>query len=63
MGKPSIYSEALRRAAYAMGSEERLAHALGIPEVKVHRWLSGEEAAPLDVYHKALDLLISTGAS
>jgi hypothetical protein len=63
MGKPTIYAEALRRAAYAMGGEERLARALGIPEVKVHRWVSGEEPAPLDAYHKALDLLISTGAS
>lgn len=63
MGKPPVYTEALRRAAHAMGSEERLAHALGIPEGKVHSWLSGHEAAPLEVYHKALDLLISTGAS
>ena len=63
MGKPPVYTEALRRAAYAMGGEERLANALGVPEEKVRTWLSGAEAAPLDAYHKALDLLISTGGS
>ena len=63
MGKPTVYTEALRRAASAIGGEERLASALNLPEPNVRSWLSGEESPPLDVYHKALDLLISTGSN
>ena len=61
MGQPTVYTEALRRAATAMGGEERLALAFRTPEEQIHRWVSGEERPPTDVYHKALDLLNSTG--
>jgi hypothetical protein len=63
MGKPAVYTEALRRAAHAMGGEEQLARAFGMPEGQIRSWVSGEENAPIEVYHKALDLLISTGAN
>lgn len=63
MGKPTVYAEALRRAATAIGGEEKLALALNAPQEQVRRWLSGEEPPPFAVYHQALDLLISTGAS
>jgi len=62
MGKATVYTEALRRAATAMGGEERLAHALEAPVAQVHRWLEGGEYPPTEIYHKVLDLLISTGA-
>jgi hypothetical protein len=45
-----------------MGGEERLAHALEAPVAQVHRWLEGDEYPPTEIYHKVLDLLISTGA-
>ena len=61
MGKPTVYTEALRRAATAIGGEVKLARALNVPEKQVRRWLSGEDAPPVAIYHKALDVLISTG--
>ena len=62
MGRATVYTEALRRAATAIGGEQRLAQAFEAPQEQIHRWLTGEEPPPLDAYHKALDLLISTGA-
>jgi hypothetical protein len=62
MGRPPIYSEALRRAATAIGGEANLARALSTPETQIRLWLSGDEPPPIEIYHKALDLLISTGA-
>jgi hypothetical protein len=63
MGKPAVYTEALQRAARVVGGEEQLARAFGMPEEQVRSWVSGREHAPLEVYHKALDLLISTGSN
>lgn len=63
MGKTPVYTETLQRAARAVGGEEQLARAFGMPEGQIHSWICGEETAPLEMYHKALDLLISTGAN
>ena len=63
MGKPPVYTEALRRAARAVGGEEQLARTFGMPEVQIRSWVSGRERTPIEIYHKALDLLISTGAN
>ena len=63
MGKPTVYTEALRRAAAAIGGEAKLAASLRVPETQLRRWLSGEEPPPLAIYHQALDVLISTGRS
>lgn len=63
MGKPLVYTETLRRAALAIGGEENLARALKLPQAQVHRWLNGDEPPPVEIYHQALDVLISTGAS
>ncbi|HEX9435417.1 MAG TPA: hypothetical protein VF936_21790 [Burkholderiales bacterium] len=62
MGKQTVHTEALQRAAAAMGGEARLASALRVPPEQVHRWISGEEYPPTAMYQKALDLLIGIGA-
>lgn len=62
MGMPTVHTEALKRAAAAVGGEARLAIALHVAPEQARRWLSGKEYPPTDVYHKALDLLIGTGA-
>jgi hypothetical protein len=62
MGKQTVYTEALCRAANAMGGETRLADALEVPLAQVRQWLGGAEQPPTKIYHKVLDLLISTGA-
>lgn len=62
MGKPTVHTEALQRAAAALGGEERLAGALRVPVEQVQRWISGEEYPPTAMYQKALDLLIGIGS-
>lgn len=62
MGKATVYTETLRRAAVALGGENRLASTLRVPPAQVHRWVSGEEYPPTPVYQKVLDLLIGIGA-
>ena len=62
MGKPTVYANALTRAAVAMGDETRLARALQVPVGDLRRWLHGEAYPPTEVYQKALDLLIGIGS-
>ena len=51
---------ALTRAEMKEG-EARLAEALEVPVAQARRWLEGGEHPPTEIYHKVLDLLISTG--
>jgi hypothetical protein len=61
MGRPTVYVDALNRAAIAMGGEARLATALRVPASDVRRWLQGGAYPSTEIYQKALDLLISVG--
>ena len=61
MEKATVYTETLRRAATAIGGEARLAQALDVPLPQAQRWLAGREHPPMEIDHKALDLLIGTG--
>jgi hypothetical protein len=45
-----------------MGGEARLADVLGVPLAQARSWLEGSEHPPTEIYHRVLDLLISTGA-
>jgi hypothetical protein len=63
MERPTARSEALRRAAAALGGVPRLAEALRMPVRQTQRWIAGEENPPLEAYQRALDLLIAVGAS
>lgn len=62
MGRSTVHTETLRRAAAAMGGAARLAKALRVPAKQAQRWLAGDDYPPTDVYLRALDLLIATGA-
>lgn len=61
MGKPTVYADALGRAAIAVGGEARLARALRVPVKLVQQWLRGSAYPSTAIYQKALDLLISVG--
>jgi hypothetical protein len=63
MGKRTARSEALGRAATALGCETRLAVALRRPLRQVKRWIVGAEYPPVEIYQKALDVLIAVGAN
>ena len=62
MGKATVHTEAMRRAAAAIGGEEALARALQVPAPQARRWVAGDDYPPTDIYHQVLDLLIATGA-
>lgn len=61
MGKPTVYVDALTRAAIAVGGEARLAAALQVSSKDVHQWLKGVAYPSTETYQKVLDLLISVG--
>ena len=61
MGKPTVYADALGRAATAVGGEARLASTLHVPVKLVQQWLGGSAYPSTEIYQKALDLLISVG--
>jgi hypothetical protein len=61
MGKPTVYADALARAANAVGGEARLARALHVPVKLVQQWLRGSTYPSTQIYQQALDLLISVG--
>ena len=61
MGKPTVYTDTLLRAAHAVGGEARLAAALRVPLADLYAWLEGSVQPPTKVYQRALDILISVG--
>jgi hypothetical protein len=61
VGKRTVRSEALGRAATALGDEGRLADALRMPVCQVQRWIVGADYPPVEIYQKTLDLLIAVG--
>lgn len=61
MGKPTVYTDTLQRAAHAVGGEARLAAALRVSLEAVREWLEGTVQPPTKVYQRALDILISVG--
>jgi hypothetical protein len=63
MGKRTVRSEALGRAATAVGGEGRLARVLRIPVRQLKRWIVGSDYPPVEIYQKALDTLIAVGAN
>jgi hypothetical protein len=47
----------LARALRSMGSLERLAAHLGVPEAQLVQWLTGNGRPPTPIYLRALDLV------
>jgi hypothetical protein len=63
MARLTVRTEALRRAAAAIGGDIRLAKALQISVRQARRWIAGHEYPPVEVYQRALDVLIAVGAN
>ena len=56
-GRQERYTEALRQAAHALGSEARLAIVLGVESGQVQRWLDREVDVPLSAFLGALGII------
>jgi hypothetical protein len=61
MVKDNATMRTLRRALATIGSEERLAAALNCSPLDLVRWISGEAAAPGEVFIAALDIVAGMG--
>jgi hypothetical protein len=61
VGKDTASIRTLRRALATIGSEERLAAALGCSPIDLMRWLAGLQPAPSEVFIAALDIVAGLG--
>ena len=60
----SVYSRTLQKAADLAGGRARLARALRVPARDIDRWIADEAKPPLNVFLRAVDLVIDeTGPS
>ena len=50
-------SSTLRGAAQLVGGAQALAKRLGVSELQLQRWISGEETTPTEIFLQAVDLI------
>jgi hypothetical protein len=53
----SVYADVLKIAAETVGGSGNLAGRLGVRPDELARWMSGRQAAPLEPFLRALDLI------
>jgi DNA-binding CsgD family transcriptional regulator len=59
MGTRDIYQRTLVRACVVAGDETALAKKLGVPTERLLGWLLGDTALPIDVFLRALDIVLA----
>ena len=52
-----LYADTLRVAADTVGGKKNLARHLGVDAEELAQWMSGDEAAPLEQFVAALDII------
>jgi hypothetical protein len=57
MDQQTRYCSALSRAEKILGSRARMAAFFGVPPQKIQAWLEGEEAPPLEIFLRSLDVI------
>jgi hypothetical protein len=57
MDRRALYAQALREAAYTLGSEARLAAFLQVTPAQLRGWLAGTASVPLEMYLLGLDVI------
>lgn len=55
---PDLYVKTLVRAAHIVGGEAELALRLGVTPSHLHLWMVGAGTPPLDVFLKAVDIVM-----
>ncbi len=61
--RSTAYTRAFTRALDCLGSQERLAGALGVPVESVSQWIAGSAFPPYPAYMRALDIAAGHSAS
>jgi DNA-binding transcriptional regulator YdaS (Cro superfamily) len=59
----SVYQQTLKRAAEIVGDDEALAQLLGATREQLLRWLAGEERPPMEVFLRAVDIVVKESVS
>jgi hypothetical protein len=54
----TVYSRTVHRACEVLGGLEPTSRHLGVPPVALSRWIAGAEQPPLDVFLKAVDVVL-----
>ena len=58
----TVYSRTLHRACEVLGSLDALSRQLNVPGPTLTRWIGGLEQPPLDVFLKAVDIVLLASA-
>jgi len=58
----TVYSRTLHRACEVLGSLDALSRQLNVPAPTLARWIGGLEQPPLDVFLKAVDIVLLAAA-
>jgi transcriptional regulator with XRE-family HTH domain len=59
----SVYEQTMRRAAVIVGDDESLAQRLGCTRSQLLLWLSGDERPPMDMFLRAVDIVVKDSIS
>jgi hypothetical protein len=54
----TLYARTLHRACLKLGGLEALARHLSVPPKKLEDWLTGKTEAPLDIFLRAVDVIV-----
>jgi hypothetical protein len=58
----TVYSRTLHRACEVLGSLDALSRQLNVPAPTLARWIGGLEQPPLDMFLKAVDIVLLAAA-
>jgi hypothetical protein len=56
--KVTVYARTLHRACEVLGGLDATSRHLGVPAAALTRWIGGVEDPPLDVFLKAVDVVL-----
>jgi hypothetical protein len=59
----SVYSRTLQKAADLLGGRKKLARVLRVPAKDLETWIADEAKPPLNVFLRAVDLILDEGGS
>lgn len=57
MDQRTLYADALWQAEVTLGGRAQLAAFFHVPREKIAAWMAGEEALPLEVFLRSLDVI------
>lgn len=59
-GRTTLYSRALHHACVRLGGIHQFAVYIDVPEWRLEAWLQGREEVPMEVFLRAVDVIVGT---